>query len=131
MIACWPHVLYSSLRDFSRADCEILVEYNVCSTDNACQSVVRPMMAREMETCLIYRIYEYLCVLKREGTNHLFLIFTRKDSFDQGNALKRSICKSNQSPARCSVTVERKRDRGGIGIPENAELTKGTYHSRG
>ena len=76
IIACWPHVLYSSLRDFFRADCEILVEYSVCSADDAYQSVVRPMMARKMETCLIYRIYEYLCVLEREGTNHLFLILT-------------------------------------------------------
>ena len=70
-------------------------------------------MARKMETCLIYRIYEYLCVLEREGTNHLFLIFTRKDSLDQGNALKGSICKSNQSPARYSVAVEREREGSG------------------
>ena len=42
-----------------------------------------------------------------------------------------SKCKSNQSPARYSVAVEKDRDRGGIGVPGDAELTKGTYHSRG
>ena len=89
------------------------------------------MIARKMETCLIYRINKYLRVLEREATNHLFLVFTRKDSFDQGNALKGIICKSNQSPACCSVAVGRERDRSGINIPDDGELTKGTYHSRG
>ena len=89
------------------------------------------MMARKMEACLVYRIDEYLCVREGEATNHLFFDFTRKNSLDQGNALKGSICKSNQSPACCSVVVGRERDRGGISIPDDAELTKGTYHSRG
>ena len=106
---------------------------NTMSTppNDVCKSAVRPMVARKRETCFIYRINEYLCVLEREAANHLFLIFTRKDSLDQGNALKGSICESNQSPARCNVAVERERDWGGIGIPDDAELTKGTYHSRG
>lgn len=63
------------------------------------------MITRAHKTCLIYNIDKGLRVVSEEATNHVALIPTREDHFDQEREFMQSECTSGQTFAGCDIKV--------------------------
>ena len=59
----------------------------------------------EYRTCLIHYVNKNLCVILREGTNRVTLIFTREGRLDQGWEFMWSECVSDQTSTGWSIEV--------------------------
>lgn len=82
-------------------------------------------------TCLIYDIDKGLCVVHKEATDRVTVIFTQGNLIDQSGEFIGGECTSNQTRAGCDVEFEK--DRSGeqsVFRTRSVTVVLKTYRSR-